>query len=104
MAGQSRFVGQEWRWCTPEHVRMVHNNPRYAAEGYEARYLYATPQPEVAQDAQRWRAVAHDLSIHGIAVVSIDDYGACEMLTGTEANEAIDAALSATTPSTQTKE
>lgn len=41
--GQSRFAGQEWSWCAPEHVRMVHNDPRYAAEGYEARYLYASP-------------------------------------------------------------
>lgn len=42
-SGQCRFAGQEWSWCAPEHVRMVHNDPRYAAEGYEARYLYASP-------------------------------------------------------------
>lgn len=41
--GQSRFHGQQWMSCAAEHVTMVLADQRYAAEGYEARYLYAAP-------------------------------------------------------------
>ena len=41
--GQSRFHGQPWMSCAAEHVTMVLADQRYAAEGYEARYLYAAP-------------------------------------------------------------
>ncbi|WP_233209910.1 hypothetical protein [Comamonas sp. 26] len=54
--GQSRFHGQPWMSCAAEHVTMVLADQRYAAEGYEARYLYAAPvlaaQPE---DPMDWR-------------------------------------------------
>ncbi|GEM_PF-1159131 len=52
-------------------------------------------QPADAQDAKRWRSVAHDLSRHDLAVVRVDEDGDCEMLTGEEANKAIDAAMAA---------
>ena len=45
VAGQSRFKGDdEWGWCSHEHVTMVLATPS-AWEGYEVRYLYASPQP-----------------------------------------------------------
>ena len=44
VSGQCRFAGEKsWGWCAVEHVRMVQADPRYAAEGYEARYLYTHP-------------------------------------------------------------
>lgn len=65
--GQSRFHGQQWMSCAAEHVTMVLVDPRYAEEGYEARYLYAAPvqaaQPEgpqaetieeAARDVGKW--------------------------------------------------
>lgn len=43
VAGQSRFTGEpEWLACSPEHVRMVLENPE-EWKGYEVRYLYASP-------------------------------------------------------------
>jgi hypothetical protein len=64
-------------------------------EGSFPVYTAPQAQPADALDAKRWRAAAHDLSLKNLALVSVDDYGACEMLTGDEANEAIDAAMAA---------
>ncbi|WP_312836208.1 hypothetical protein [Comamonas sp.] len=78
------------------------NAARKSIETKLIEILQSTPsqaapqaQPADALDAKRWRAAAHDLSLKNLALVSVDDYGACEMLTGDEANEAIDAAMAA---------
>lgn len=45
VAGQCRFKGEKvWELCTAEHVQMELADPRYGADGYEVRYLYAAPQ------------------------------------------------------------
>lgn len=49
VTGQCRFKGEkEWGSCTVDHVRMVLADPSYAADGYEARYLYTAPQAPAA--------------------------------------------------------
>ncbi|WP_312463554.1 hypothetical protein [Comamonas sp.] len=67
----------------------------YANEVAKMHIAAPQAQPADALDAKRWRAAAHDLSLKNLALVSVDDYGVCEMLTGDEANEAIDAAMAA---------
>ncbi|THJ36198.1 hypothetical protein E8K88_02740 [Lampropedia aestuarii] len=73
VAGQSRFGSELWGFCTHEHVRMVLANPRYAADGYEARYLYtrphvpAPPPPQVNILAEIERhAKAHIIEIENL--------------------------------------
>ena len=66
VSGQCRFAGEKsWGWCAVEHVRMVQADPRYAAEGYEARYLYTHPPAsrQPLTDEQR-RRILDKLGAH----------------------------------------
>lgn len=67
VGGQCRWKGEKsWSLCTAEHVRMALKDPRYAAEGYEVRYLYTAPQaqPADALDAARYRYLRDGWTYH----------------------------------------
>lgn len=49
VAGQCRWKREvDWRNCSIEHVQFAMKEPRYAADGYEVRYLYAAPVGQAA--------------------------------------------------------
>lgn len=86
VGGQCRWKGEKaWSLCTSEHVRMALKYPRYAAEGYEVRYLYTAPQaqPADALDAETikkaarydWLRSGNDYQSDGPMVVLYESEG-----------------------------
>ncbi|MDH5857769.1 hypothetical protein [Lampropedia aestuarii] len=73
VAGQSRFGSDLWGFCTHEHVSMVLANPRYAADGYEARYLYTRPYtpPVAAPPADNYADLDRLLRAHIIEIENL---------------------------------
>ncbi|MBF5007638.1 hypothetical protein [Diaphorobacter caeni] len=89
VSGQCRFANEKkWGWCAVEHVRMVQADPRYAADGYEVRYLYAHPAASrpALSDEEIFEAAKRTLpgKAHALIHETNADYAhMCDMEPGT---------------------